>query len=239
MKIKNKLNFNGKLELYRFIFTIIIILFHIQKTMFPGYTIDLFGLKFGFFSRGFLAVEFFFILSGILMASSVSREKNGEDSLTKQTINFILKKAKAIWPYHIPAFIIAIITILVVRNYNIFESIGYLITSIPTFFFVNKIGFHLSSPIGGEWYISVMLISMLIIYPILKKNFEMFSKIIAPLIFLIIIGLLFKNYGGLGNTSTWTPFGYKCLYRGLAEICLGIFSFQLATSLGNLKIKKF
>ena len=56
IKVKSKRN--GKIELMRFVFAIVIACFH---------------LNMGIFSSGMLAVEFFFIVTGYLLAKSLSK----------------------------------------------------------------------------------------------------------------------------------------------------------------------
>ena len=56
---------NGKIDLLRFLFAVIIVLHHTRY---------LFGDEHCFFHGGSLAVEFFFIVSGYLMTAHAARE---------------------------------------------------------------------------------------------------------------------------------------------------------------------
>lgn len=61
---------NGKIEFYRFIFCIAILLFHMQKYLLGEASLTN-GIHFALFPHGAMGVEFFFLLSGFLMAKSV------------------------------------------------------------------------------------------------------------------------------------------------------------------------
>ena len=64
---------NGKIEFFRFVFSIYVVLFHIEKGFsgLPKYgkTVD-----FSFFAHGSISVEFFFLVSGFLMAKSIYKK---------------------------------------------------------------------------------------------------------------------------------------------------------------------
>lgn len=83
---------NGTIELLRFIFCMDILLFHIEKYIFGEPSLKN-GIHVAFFPHGAIGVEFFFLLSGCLMAKSIfeikSRDKNG--SLVKNTLTFMKK----------------------------------------------------------------------------------------------------------------------------------------------------
>lgn len=67
--MKQKYNFykrNGKIELLRFLFAVIIVLHHSRQLL---------GDENCLFLGGSLGVEFFFIVSGYLMMSSIEKRK--------------------------------------------------------------------------------------------------------------------------------------------------------------------
>ena len=59
---------NGKVELYRFIFSVIILLFHAYLADPLQPNVNQVGTTLAMFPQGALGVEFFFLLSGFLMA---------------------------------------------------------------------------------------------------------------------------------------------------------------------------
>ena len=56
---------NGKIELIRFIFTMFIVFYHCQRHYLKGV---LYAGHFTFFARGYIGVEFFFLVTGFFMA---------------------------------------------------------------------------------------------------------------------------------------------------------------------------
>lgn len=227
---------NGKIELLRFIFCIAIILFHLNLTYF-----DLeyqFGNYISFFKHGRIGVEFFFIVTGYLFAYSVFKKRDTKTPLGKDTIQFVFHKWFAVFPYHVIAFFITFIVIVVVNRMNFVESIVRFIDGLPNFFLIQKTGIYTDNIIGVEWYVSVMILSLFILYPFAKRNYDVFTRIIAPLLGIFLVGYLCHEYGYLANTSTWDVFTAKVQLRGIAEICLGAFIFEVSRFIQKLHFSK-
>lgn len=73
-----------------------------------------------------------------------------------------------------------------------------------------------------------------IIYPILRRYFDFFSKVIAPLLFLIIWGCILQYRGTLlGNWAEWDGIVFWGAIKGCAEMLLGICSFHIANFLNK------
>lgn len=90
-----KLNF--EITLLKIFFTFAVLFYHTIKItekpieyLFPG---------------GYLAVEFFFIITGYFMAASIVR--NNEKGNDLSTIGFVLHKMKSMYPHIIIAFLIS------------------------------------------------------------------------------------------------------------------------------------
>ncbi len=242
---------NGKIELYRFLFSVIIVLFHCaEHLLYKGKIVYTNRFDLSFFTHGALGVEFFFLVTGYLLAVYVSKKvkdskkkKIDSESLFKETIEFMKKKISSIFPQHIVAFIIAFISISVATKAGILDIAKRLICSIPQFFFIQMSGIKVNDmyPNNIEWYISAMLICLFIIYPILRKYFHGFSKFGAPIIGVLIIGYINLNFRSiipgvfrLTNNSIF----YVGLLRAFAEICLGIFIYTIVDYISNKKLTK-
>ena len=61
---------NGRVEFLRFIFALAILFFHIHKSFAGDDVIELGNTGLNFFARGYIGVEFFFLVSGYLLAAS-------------------------------------------------------------------------------------------------------------------------------------------------------------------------
>lgn len=231
-----KLNKNGKIEFARFVFSMIVLLFHFGEKMLPKNFIIIDGLT--FFRNGWFAVEFFFVLSGYLLAFSAYKMNNINISLGRETFNFMLKKVMSILPYHIIIFPITFIGICIFNEKTLIEIFIDLLKSVPNFLLIQRSGLLNKDVLGVEWYISVMLFSMLILFPLCRKFYDVFSKIISPVISVLIIGYLIETTGALNGTTVWSVFVSKTLLRGFAELCAGIFVFEFCRNLKKIKFSK-
>ena len=227
---------NGTLEFLRFVFCICILLFHIEKEILGLSPLDN-GIKIGFFTHGAIGVEFFFILSGLFMAKSIDskRNKDEKNDVGEDLWKFLINKYKGFFIYHIIAFIFLFIITVVINEYNLSKILLTFIDSIPSIFLIQMTGIPCVAINHIEWYLSAMIISMAIIYPICKKYFNLFIKYIAPIFSILILGYLGYTYGYLTGVNVWTGFAFKGLIRGFAEIMLGTFAYYLAKKLSEYK----
>ena len=93
---------NGEIDLLRFIFSSMIVIHHYNASF-----------NFNILENGYIAVEFFFLLSGYLMAQSAYKITSKKDKLESSEIadstwSFIIKKVKAFYPYYAFAVILQV-----------------------------------------------------------------------------------------------------------------------------------
>lgn len=237
---------NGKIEFLRFVFCIYVLLFHFYKYGMGELKFNETGLIFYFFPHGSMGVEFFFFLSGLLMAMSVYKTVNTQNALTddrllsKSYVNFITKKIMAFFPYHIFAFVLVFICFITndVLNSDVSTIANKTLSSIPSFFLFKMSGINLADPNSVEWYLSSMVFCMMIIYPVLRRYYYRFSRYWAPLIGILLLGYMVKTSTAVTGVETWTGFTFKGNLRAFAEICLGIFAFEICRYLNSLDLSK-
>ena len=193
------------IELLRFLFCLIIIGYHfcshyliqyVNKSETPL-----------FFSRGYIADEFFFVTSGFFFANSVLHESNKDSSLS-----YLLKRIKRIaFPYYtcwIVSFIIIQVSKFIidhgsfpmwsgyVNHYNFSGSIWKdLFNSLYELLFVDMLGFKhgfYSNPVA--WFISATLITFFMIMPFLKKGGRKYTIYVAPLFSFFIYAVLSQRF---------------------------------------------
>ena len=195
------------------------------------------NLTFRFFVHGAIGVEFFFLLSGLLMARHVDnlRKKKTKESLGEETSKYVFKKYMSVFPYHILGFILIFILTLVVENKSITDSLVLLVESIPGVLLIQMTGFKGVVLNHIEWYISSLLLGIAVIYPFLRKYYDTFVKYVAPLIAILILGYLYFETGKLTGVMKWMGIGYKGTIRGIAELLLGVYGYYLGTELSKLK----
>ena len=225
----------------RFVFCLIIILYHINNRLLLN---PPFGLPEKYFSlcgEGRIGVEFFFIVSGFLLAAS-AKKKYSAENIASSTKSFMYRKTMSIFPYHVFAYITAMA--LWFYFYNLPDkkaAIEKLLNMIPGFFLLQKSGIYSEEVMSAEWYLGAMLVSMLIAYPLVLKYKDKFTKIFAPAFTIIIIGYLSYSTGKLGGTNTFVfnSTVSKAYLRAFTEICAGTFCFEVASRLKRIKFNKF
>jgi len=143
--------------------------------------------------------------------------------LGKETTDFLLRKVRAIMPIYLVACALVSLYFLVSgKDYR------FVIERLPSLLFIQRTGIIEKEFIGLAWYISSMLLCMAILYPLLRKHYQMFSLIYGPIFALLIIGFLIHTTGYLGGVSDWLGVTFKCNYRAFAELSLGTACFELS-----------
>ena len=146
---------NLSIDIARVMFTIIVFLNHSTNLVNPSENVPL------YFRYGFLGVEFFFILSGYLMCAKANRQKDTE--VGPATLKFVFGKIKTIFPYFFAAYVIA----LIIDGFGkgVRNTILHIVQSLPVLLQINMAGYNGYQVLGPSWYISCMLLCMLVLYP--------------------------------------------------------------------------
>ena len=223
---------NGKIELLRFVFALIVVIFHINLD-FWNWERTYLGGTLSLALMGGIGVEFFFIVSGFLFAKSLNQERyyDSELDIAKEDIAFVWKKTKAILPYHLIAcsfaFVFAFMRALIGD-----KGFEVLIDKIPSLFLLQAFDFpgNTESFLGAEWYISTMLLVMFVLFPLVIKYKNVFLGIIAP-----VVGLSLLSYNALTNAVL---IGTNHNIRGFQDICLGIGCYYVSTLLTDIKLNR-
>ena len=223
---------NSEFELLRFLFAFLIMSHHFGT--WAGYE----GLT--IFKYGNIGVEFFFILSGLLMAKSAFKtvSKNAVDvnNIGTLTFQYLISKIKVFLPYLIIAILLPITTFILLDGLTatLLEDI---VDQLPNYFLLMESGIWVDNRliVGVTWYLSSMIIAMLILYPLLIYRFNLSKYVLFPLIFLFSIGYLVETDSIL-STLGWTGFAVGGLLRGIGEIALGTCCFFIAESFKQYKI---
>lgn len=221
---------NGKIELLRFIFSVCILFFHICQYILgePESGVD---IHLNFFSHGAIGVEFFFLVSGYLMAQSAYKQievlklPQDDKSLSKNYLQFIGRKYFGIFPYHFVSFALAFITFVAPKNLGLKMIMLKAFQSIPGFLLIQRSGINVTNPNHIEWYLSCMLLAMAVLYPLCVRYYYRFTRIFAPLFAIFLLGYLQKTTASL--TGVNELMGYKPLLRAIAELALGTVAFEI------------
>ena len=235
-----------RIDLYRFVFTVFVVILHFE-CFYPTKPKDnIFAL--------YRSVDFFFLLSGLLLAKSFKNQKY------QNALDFTLGKAKKLMPLNIIVVLAACVLTALPDSFSmksLFNSCWAfflnLVSSVPNIFFVQLFIPVLQKFIPGRfealplWYISSMIVSGFIwfwLLTALKTKFDENSKyrscglLAAVLVLSFLVSqdgktdVAFDEVVPLLNL----PAGFL---RGFAEMGLGIFLADYQFLIENLKIKSF
>ncbi|OFB62600.1 acyltransferase family protein [Synergistes jonesii] len=188
---------NAIIDLLKFLFAIVIVLQHIN-------VIGVSNSEYLIGKYGFVSSEFFFIVSGYLLAhSTAKKDKIESNMLGVDTIHFILHKIQIIFPYFVSAWFIAFVSKCFIYKYGIADIYYNLIYSIWELMFLRMSGIYHFQSIGHTWFISAMFIVMIVIYPLNKALKDKFQLIIVPFITIIGYGFMSHNYKNIDISYSW------------------------------------
>lgn len=220
---------NYEIDFWKFIFTFVILIFHSRKLECLGGNPDL-------LAKGYLGVEFFFMVSGFMMMAGVM--KNSKKGIEQSNWAFIFKKYKAFFP----AIFFAFITNFLVWNLYcekraITETIEAFFYSIPELFMVRYSGIRWATHFynGPSWYISAMLLAMFVLYPIAKRYKEKFGMYIAPIVSVSFYAWISHGQAkhNINLTHEWLKYINAGFARAVAGLCLGAFVYFAAEYFKN------
>lgn len=226
---------NGKIEFYRFYFCIAVLLFHAGKYIIGEPSFNN-GIDLSLFSHGAMSCEFFFLVSGFLMAKLIYKKQTAEENgnvitsekKASEYIGFIRKKYLDIFPQHFVAFVLSFAILVIIKKFNFVGIIKFGLDSIPNLFLIQMTGVNFSNPNHVEWYISCMFIALLIVYPICRKWYYQFTRYFSWLSALLILGYIIHSGGCLTGVSAWEGICYRSVLRAIAEISLGTTAFEIS-----------
>lgn len=220
---------NGNLDLLKFLFALMIVFFHGKDLATDGHYI---------FAGGNIAVEFFFIVSGCLMASAASKREMNE-SLGHDTFAFMKHKIKGLMPNYYVAFVIAFVVMH--RDAKSWISVAKdLAGSVWELLLVMNVGLRKAGGInnGPVWYLSAMLLAMFIIWPIMRKYKDTFFYVIAPILALFLLGFTYHSWQHLGGASKWVGMCMKGTVRAFIATLIGCIVYKVSEELKDIEFTK-
>lgn len=216
---------NGEIDFWKFICSIIIVVHHSYKILDEAH----------YYYWGALCVDFFFIVTGFLLASSIfyKNQPYDRETIGQETSAFIFKKYKTIGYY----FLFAIVFSLSGRVFRYGLEKTFLTPkifhTIFDFFMLNQTGLPSNNIINANWYLSAMFIGLFIIYPIFRKNKNTFVHIIAPLAAVLIYGCFTQADKAIIYPKIWHMLVKRGVFRAIAGFCAGAVAYRFAQLLKN------
>lgn len=219
--------YNYFIDFIKFIFSFIIVIYH--SWIFKG----TFGL--GYFNYGYLAVDFYFITTGYLMMNSISSNKKYKD-LGTDTFQYLKRKFIKLLPYLLLSYIIAGLFIYESEFLNF--KILFSNSVVAEVFQLSStgVGMQLNT---ATWYISSMLIALLILYPLARKYKNTYIYVISPIVLLFLLTLIYSLKININDPLLVAFFGQNGLYKAFIFIILGNYSYILANKIKVSIVDRF
>lgn len=183
------------IDLLRFIFALQIAMWH-------------FRIHVPFMANGYLAVEFFFLLSGFLLYRSSQRRS------ALSPLHYAIHKFKRLYfPF---LLVVLTLNMVWVDKFAIFPSLF-----LRDIFLVSNTSFFQWGADVPMWYLRVLLIGGALIYSMLKVHERWTTNVFLPIFIIGVYTFILHRYDGkLETWETYGPFSLPLL-RGMAGMGLG------------------
>lgn len=201
--IKNK---NNSIEFFRFIFMSILVAWHGD---------------FNFLAHGYLVVEFFFILSGYFIYTSLINKDKG-------TLQYTIDKIKRTYIEYIIACILmfGVVSLQALLHKGHFFTLDNILKLIAEALLLQNIGIYDGGFNTPLWYFSVLIWGGGGLYALLKYDKKLAINIILPLYVLLFYTYIFSKNDSI---ECWDKnIFYIPMLRGLADMSVGIISAELS-----------
>jgi len=229
---KKKSSRIASVEFWRFFFTVLVCWYHLEIYFSTG----------KLFPSGTSAVEFFFVLSGFLLALSAGHhaEKHPDPLSPKEAsamaAQFIWKKVKAIFPVLV---MVLILHIALNGGYSRKDWLDAALNSEWDLLFMVGTPFGYQNgmcPIVPLWFLTALFIAGYVYCYMLYRNFH-FTLFLAPL-----IGVVLYSYFTLNSSLTldfYAKMGFLTAgtVKAFAEMALGMSMYRLCSYLQGKKLK--
>lgn len=208
---------NPWVDILRFIFALAIVFFHNKDNI---------GLM---FTQGDLAITFFFMLTGFYALRSIRKQDSPNLSYAEGCASFIKRKILSVQPDLFTSTLVYVAATYFLLHETVFAGMMQFLES----FLSDVLMLRMTGIKNGfgtyGWYISTMMIVLIILYPFLRK---FGCNIFMLLAGLLIMGIIKLN---LGTLTPWTYSKISCIYAGnlwgLGAIMLGACAVPVAANI--------
>lgn len=230
--MKQSKGYIGEFDLWKLVSAVVIIIHHssylpveAERTYFHG---------------GSIMVELFFLISGFFLAKSAlhSNDLPRSERTGDETWNFFVKKIRAIYPYLLFATVVGVAAKTGFYHQNFLQLIKNGVRALVELAFLKSAGWVTNVFVPQDWYLSAMMLSILILYPCIRKWGRSFAQLVCPVLAALILGYLFHEFGHFRNPDAWCTFFNKGFLRGFAEISLGCFCFTVTEKLQKIRLTR-
>lgn len=199
---------NGLIELYRFIFIIMIMSMHFLLAYYQKTSAEV------ILGGGYICVEFFFVLTGFFLG------KWAQDPRQRSITSLLFKYLRKLYPLYLFTTILAIGHLLVTDaqyHINLFDIIANVVLLSP----------YRAMPNAPAWFFCAMIwILPLLCY--LLKHYSKLMYAISPYICLVIYSMIYMD---IHHLDVWWQWGYLSIpiafFRAAADMLMGVILYAI------------
>lgn len=200
---------NYAIDFYKFLFSCIIFILHIRK----------YG-NFGpneMFNGGYLAVEFFFIVSGFFMMSSISKKGIcGNETPGLFTFKYLFTRYKHLMPqYWLSIVVLLLVNKIINPGFQIIKNLQKGFPSIFAFQIFIDGSVH-----SQLWFVSALLWASALVYYLILKSKDFSIYVLFPFGILTYLGLIKSKIGYIDLVNN-EKFYLAAFGRAFFEIAFG------------------
>lgn len=197
-----------EIDLLKFLFAVAVAVYHGAKTF-----------QLGFFSKGYLAVEFFFLISVFFLSRTLRSEQ------VPGTGRFLYRKIAPIYAVLFASTAIAFTVRMVLVHATPSRLISAAANAVWEFLLIREAGLRIGPEYNAPiWYVSAMLIAMGVLYPLFRRLRNGGLLPVASLLCsLVCYAALWHSCESLVAADRWTGFCTWRSIRAAAGLSLGVF----------------
>ena len=185
--------------------------------------------------KSWYSVNFFFMLSGYLMAKR--SEKPLEGTMGEDSWKFIFHKIKGFYPMFLLAVVLNMVLRCSITDYEKYsEMFKFFVWDLLLVRAAGVTG-GVGASIAPTWYLMAMITAMAILYPLMRKNKDVFLRILAPLLTVFLFGWFSQIFGKVYYAMTFEHGVCLGLLRAIAGISLGCVIYLLCQRLKTVDFK--
>lgn len=195
---------DNMIPFWRVVFTYVVMVLHLFN-------------QYGHWTGWAIGVEFFFIVSGWLMAADIANKN-------RTPYEYTWHRIKRLYPEYLPAFLVSSGCLIVFRNYSMQDAIRWGGTiGVRELLCIHYWPWG-DAPIanGVTWYISVLLLAGLFLYSLCKAFPAITKEILIPLSIIIGLTYSYRRNGNLTVDFYEGIFYHHWFVRGFLELGIGI-----------------
>ena len=188
------------------------------------------------FTGWYIGVEFFFMVSGWLLAADTEKRN-------RNAFDYTLSRIKRLYPEYFWSFIVSA-TFLAVY-YKLYTGASFLQwlfnVGIREMLMIHYWPWGDASVLANvaTWYLSVLVLAGLILYSLAKRSPALLKEIIIPISVVVFFSYSYRNFHSLAKDDIAGVFWHVRFFRGFSEMGLGILLYELNARVGRYLRKPF